>query len=95
MANNTVTKMATKDETHKLVTAEYDGPDTMYCVPKDWDLEDIEVRWGIFYYKGIEQELPQLVLEPNGKRPKRIYVEEDYDVSHYFDCVGSDDEDSE
>jgi hypothetical protein len=83
--------MANKDETHKIVTAEYDGPDIMYCVPKDWDLEDIEVRWGIFYYKGVEQELPQRVIEPDGKRPKWIHIE-DYDVSDYFDCEDADED---
>jgi len=88
--------MANKDETHKLVAAEYDGPDTMYCVPKEWDLDDIEVRWGIFYYKGVEQDLPQLVLEPDGKRPKRIYEDIENDVSTYFDCEDEDaDEDAD
>jgi len=80
------TEMEDKDKTHKIVTAEFAGPDVMYCVPKDWDLDDIQIRWGIFWYKGVEQDLPERVLEATSELPKRIYVEEDYDVSDYFDC---------
>jgi len=77
-------KMATyTNETHKIVTAEYVDRDWLYCVPRDWDLEDIEIRSGEFYYKGWFQKLPGCKVTTT--RPENITEDLDSDINDYFD----------
>jgi hypothetical protein len=87
--------MATKmnSNTHKVMVARYEGPDILYAVPKDWDLEKVLIKWGVFYYDGEEVNPPKVETEPDGKFP--IEVEDgsnDYHLDQWFDCEEEEEE---
>jgi hypothetical protein len=43
-------------QTHKVITAFYEGPYTIYAIPKDWLTKHIEIRKGVLFYKGDSQQ---------------------------------------
>mgnify|MGYP003639764998 FL=1 len=43
-------------QTYKVLTAFYEGPSTIYAIPKDWLTKDIEIRKGVLFYKGDSQQ---------------------------------------
>ena len=43
-------------QTYKTLTAFYEGPSTIYAIPKDWQTKDIEIRKGVLFYKGDSQQ---------------------------------------
>jgi hypothetical protein len=47
-------------ETHKVISAFYEGPSTHYAIPMDWDLKDIKIRKGVLLYKGEPQVIPKI-----------------------------------
>ena len=81
-------KMATESkETHKIIAATYEPKKEMFCVPKDWNVDDIVIKWGVLYYKGeeVEGNCPVHVFEDIEKIPLEIEDTDDYD--DYFDCL--------
>ena len=79
------------NDAHKLVTAEY-SIEQLYCVPKDWNLKDISIKWGRFYYQGELKTIPRIDLDPDMKFPYTITEDLDSDATSWFDCEGSDEE---
>ena len=80
-------------KTHKIIVARYERPETIYAVPKDWDLEKVFIKWGRFYYDGEEVNPPSVENEPDVKFP--IEVEDgsdDYDLDQWFDCEEEEEE---
>jgi len=73
------------NDTHKLVTAEY-STEQLYCVPKDWNLADITIKWGRFYYKGELKTIPMIDLDPDMKFPYNLTEDLDSDPTDWFDC---------
>ena len=72
-------------ETHKIVTVEY-TTEHIYCVPIEWELDDIAVRWGEFLYKGELQTPPMVVLDTDLNNPVNMSEALDSDLVIWFDC---------
>jgi hypothetical protein len=73
--------------THKIIVARYECPDILYAVPKDWDLEKVFIKYGVFYYDGEEVNPPSSETEPDGKYPIEVVDgSDDYDFDQWFDC---------
>ena len=72
-----------KRSTHKLMRVEYYKVADVYAVPKDWELEKIDIKDRRVYYNGVLQELECQAgeVDPN---PEEILFEDDLD--DYFDC---------
>ena len=77
------------NDAHKLVTAEY-SIEQLYCVPKDWNLKDISIKWGRFYYQGELKTIPRIDLDPDMKFPYTITEDLDSDATSWFDCEDPD-----
>lgn len=75
--------MSIKRSTHKLMRVEYYKVADVYAVPKDWELEHIDIKDRKVYYNGLLQELEcqEGEVELN---PDEILFEDDLD--QYFDC---------
>jgi len=72
-------------DTHKIVTVEY-ITERLYCVPIEWELDDIAVRWGEFFYKDELQTPPVVILETDLNNPIKISEALDSDLVIWFDC---------
>jgi hypothetical protein len=72
-------------ETHKVITATFFTPEYHYAVPIEWELKDIDVKWGRLYYKGEQKEVPMQESEVDLKYPTEIN-ENEYDLEQFFDC---------
>ena len=73
------------DQSHKLITAEY-ITDVNYAVPREWDIKDIDIKYGELYYKGEHQVVPMHEDVNDMKYPNIIEDNDDDEVSQYFDC---------
>ena len=82
-------------ETHKVIVARYSGPENLYAVPKDWDLEKVLIRYGVFYYDGEEVNPPKVEMDSDAKYPIEVDVSDDYDLDEYFDCEEEEEEEEE
>ena len=76
---------------HKIVKAVYAAPERVFCVPKDWDLEDIEILFDDFYYKGVKQDVPSVLWESEMKIVYDITENLDNDLIIWFDCEAAED----
>ena len=85
-------KMYSKS-THKTVKAVYAAPERVFCVPKDWNLDDVEVLFDDFYYKGVKQDVPSVLQESEMKIAYDVTEDMDDDLIAWFDC--EDDEDAD
>ena len=74
----------------KLLTAEYKQIE-YYKIPKEWELKDISIKWGVLYYKGKEVAVPQGKFEHDMKRPDELEIDDSADLDLYFDCEDEDD----
>ena len=74
------------DQSHKLITAEY-ITEVNYAVPRDWEVKDIDIKYGELYYKGEHQVVPMREDEDDMKYPNIIEDNDDDEVSQFFDCV--------
>ncbi len=72
-----------------MLRVTYHAPEYYFEIPKDWKLEDIEVRWGQLYYKGeLQEDLEEHEMEPDCKRPVEMTIlpeEESNDMMRFFD----------
>ena len=87
-------------ETHKVISAFYEGPSTHYAIPMDWDLKDIKIRKGVLLYKGKPQVIPKIEHDgdENQSFPAQVedsdYAIEDLDFEeeeedkHECECGG-------
>ena len=71
--------------THKVITATYCPREVVYAVPIDWDVEDIHIKYGEFYYKGELKDVLEFEIEPEYKYPEDI-KDNDYELEQFFDC---------
>ena len=76
--------------THKIVKAVYAAPERVFCVPKDWDLEDVEIIFDEFYYKGVKQDVPSVLQESDMKITYDVTDDLDNDIVAWFDCEADD-----
>jgi len=87
-------------KTHKIITARWvsDGLQH-FVVPIDWEIEDIEIGYGLLSYKGEEKPyIPEKFIECADKNTEYIdsIEEADWeDVAGYFSCCESDEEEEE
>ncbi len=72
--------------THKTVKAVYAAPERVFCVPKDWNLDDVEVLFDDFYYKGVKQDVPSVLQESEMKIAYDVTEDMDDDLIAWFDC---------
>ena len=80
---------ATMEQQFKLLTAKYIQYEH-YKIPLEWDVKDINIKWGTLYYKGEEVKVPYLEGELDMKRPSEIEDDEVADLELYFDCEDDD-----
>tara|TARA_R110000751_G_scaffold20203_1_gene59515 strand:- start:3019 stop:3423 length:405 start_codon:yes stop_codon:yes gene_type:complete len=79
-------------ETHKVISAFYEGPSTHYAIPMDWDLKDIKIRKGVLLYKGKPQVIPKIEHDgdENQSFPAQVedsdYAIEDLDFEEEEEC---------
>jgi len=73
-------------QTHKIVKATYAPPERVFCVPKDWALDEVDVVFDELYYKGVKQDVPSVLWESEMKCMYDITEELDSDVIIWFDC---------
>jgi len=72
------------------VKAVYAPPERVFCVPKDWDLDDVDIIFDEFYYKGVKQDVPTVLWESEMKWTDGITEDLDNDLIDWFDCEDSD-----
>ena len=89
--------MSTKmnSNTHKVIVARYNAPETIYAVPIDWDLEKVCIRYGVFYYDGEKVYPPRVELETCGKFPMDIEETDELKLEEFFDCEEDSEEEAE
>jgi len=82
-------------KTHKIITARWvsDGLQH-FVVPIDWEIEDIEIGYGLLSYKGEEKPyIPEKFIECTEYEPIDSIEEADWeDVAGYFSCCESEEE---
>lgn len=79
--------MAMNSDTHKVIVARYEGPIFIYAVPMDWNVADICIRYGGFYYKGKQvNPPPEVEFEGDHNEPPIIEESDDFDLETWFDC---------
>jgi len=78
-------KMYSKDS-HKIVKAVYAAPERVFCVPREWNLDDVEVLFDEFYYKGVKQDVPNVLWESEMKIVYDVTEDLDNDLIAWFDC---------
>ena len=77
--------------THKIVKAVYAAPERAFCVPKDWNLDDVEIIFDDFYYKGVKQDVSSVLQESEMKIVYDVTEDLDNDIVAWFDCEADDD----
>ncbi len=63
----------------------FQAPKTYFKIPADWDLKEIEVQWGILYYKGVKQDIEGVESELDCKRPVEMDIFADDEAEEYYD----------
>mgnify|MGYP003669297851 FL=1 len=76
-----------KSSTHKIIKATYIF-DQLYAVPNSWSIDDIYIRYGTIYYKGVDVEkyIKEYECEGDRKYPEKIQDDEYFELDDYFDC---------
>jgi hypothetical protein len=76
----------TKIEVEKanVLRVTWHAPETYFKIPTDWELKDIEVRWGKLYYKTVLYELEEAESEGDCKRPVEMDILTDDAAEDYF-----------
>jgi hypothetical protein len=82
--------MYSKD-THKIVKAIYAAPERVFCVPKNWDLDDVEIIFDEFYYKGVKQDVPSVLQDSDMKITYDVTEDLNNDLIAWFDCEADED----
>tara|TARA_R110001606_G_scaffold391319_1_gene559292 strand:- start:60 stop:290 length:231 start_codon:yes stop_codon:yes gene_type:complete len=73
--------MADTDKKMKVIEAVYET-ETLYEIPDEWDIADVNIKYGQLYYKGVLQEgIKSVDLESDMKYPMSI---EDTDGLEYM-----------
>ena len=77
-----------KSSTHKIIKATYSPRETIYAVPNSWSIKDIHIRYGTIYYKevNVDEHIEYFVCDDDGKFPKKIEDDDEFDLDEYFDC---------
>lgn len=78
-----------KKETHMTLNAIYEPRLIYFIVPKHWNLDEIDVRYDIIYYKGVNVNdyLKRWDIEHESKFPEQIIVDDDGGwMDEYYDC---------
>ena len=69
MTSNTMTDT---DKKMKVIEAVYET-ETLYEIPDEWDIDDVYIKYGQIYYKGVLQEgIKNVELESDQKYPSEI-----------------------
>ena len=82
-------------KTHKIITAIYYPVEQHFVVPIDWEIEDIEIGFGLLSYKGEEKNAPVYEMEGDTKYPSAVAETDWEDVAGFFDCCESEEEEEE
>ena len=78
--------MPIKQSTHKLMRVDYYKVADVYAVPKDWVLENIDIKYRRVYYNGVLQELECHEGEVDMTQPEEILFDDDLELEQFFDC---------
>jgi hypothetical protein len=82
-------------KTHKIITAIYYPVEQHFVVPIDWEIEDIEIGFGLLSYKGEEKNAPVYEMEGDTKYPSAVAETDWEDVAGFFSCCESEEEEEE
>jgi len=70
----------------KVIIATYETR-AYFKVPKEWELEDIHMKWSNVYYKGEEVQVPLLEADDiDMKRPDKYEEDNIENYDGFFDC---------
>jgi len=83
-----------KSSTHRIIKAIY-SREVLFAVPKEWELDDISVKWNDLFYKGDNEECPSFEFEEDYKYPNEVVEEVELDIEDYFDCESESECDTE
>tara|TARA_R110000772_G_scaffold57985_1_gene131222 strand:+ start:194 stop:430 length:237 start_codon:yes stop_codon:yes gene_type:complete len=77
--------MATQeDKKMRVIEAVYQS-ETLYEIPDEWDIDDVNIKYGELYYKGVLQEgIKNVELEGDQKYPIKIMEHTD-GLEYLFD----------
>jgi hypothetical protein len=82
-------------KTHKIISATYYPVERHFVVPIDWEIEDIHIRYDHVFHKEEFKEVPVYEMEGDEKYPEKIEEGDWEDLSGFFSCCESDEEDEE
>lgn len=81
--NSSIQTIQMNGETHKVIRAVYSTYE-YFAVPKDWNMDDITVRYDKLYYKG--NVINGITSTMDREYPDEITEEDFDDFDTYFDC---------
>ena len=73
------------EKTHRMLLITYHPTEHYFAIPIEWDMSDVDVKYGMVYYKNEEMLVKNQLIEGDYKRPYEVAVVDYEEYSHFLE----------